>query len=194
MKRGILLSGLLLAVGLAWWFVRQPRPIPAPPSAVGWVPAHLVSQKALEQPPIGHWLAVDASNYDTALDDTVIQDNSTTTLYELLLNSAGTYSLRWQATSHLTQLSSTSSAEELGHWSWLASTLTLTPDFQRASYTTDGQTRSSENLDLHPREYSAWSLLLASVADGGLMRGVRLEGAAAPWDLERHWTLNFEAH
>ncbi|MEW5739992.1 MAG: hypothetical protein AB1938_13755 [Myxococcota bacterium] len=160
--------------------------------AAGWLPAgEKTRSTGLTQPlPGGRWLYMNGSGMETVLARTstteTVKQEASGALYEFTFESDGTYLLRWRHASNFMTYN-TSSTDERGAWTLDGTTLTLTPESQKARYTNSGLAQDKEDVDLAPRRYRVVDIELETITTAGVdyrtFPGIELEGPVPAWDL-----------
>lgn len=167
-----------------------------PPSSGGaeWIPSQEIARgNGMTQQLVGgRWLYQTGSGLETVVarftQSALVEVSSSGELNELSFDDDGTYSWNWVNSSNF-QGTHRSAATERGNWVLEGSTLTLTPDSQKALYVANTQSQEKEDLDLTARSYSLTDLTLETVPNTGApmkqIPGIELTGPCGPWDLQK---------
>jgi hypothetical protein len=159
-----------------------------------WIPAGEISRsQSLTQPLAGgRWLYQYGSGFDTELsrsgNTALVQGNASGGLWEFTFDENGSYRLVWSYSLSLGGQRSRSSAEEQGTWALDQTTLTLSPQSQRAHYENSNGTQDKQDEDLSERSYQVVDIQLESVESAGVplkrWPGIELSGPGPKWGLD----------
>ncbi len=192
---GLCCMGSLGVVALGALTADETAATPAP-SAGGadWIPSQEIARGTgmTQQLVGGRWLYQTGSGLETVVarftQSALVEVSSSGELNELRFDDDGTYSWNWVNSSNF-QGTHRSAATERGNWVLEGSTLTLTPESQKALYVANTQSQEKEDLDLTSRSYQLTDLTLETVPNTGApmkqFPGIELTGPCGPWDLQK---------